>query len=841
MERTIIAIADPSLRDSRGHHFELSKLLTPSLAPDNIKQVWFVNSEFTDDYDDIRIYPVFTYTMYDRYANVNSGARIYLLFKRTLKLFVNKFRLIGLANRLRNHSTRKRVLSSTSPEKLASELKYGIEKAGLSASDHVLFHTADAPLYWAILILFMQSNPDILPAVHLSTPYIPDFMPNKDITFPIIFSIALLQSAGLLNKKVFLYAETEILAEHLCSLWDTTVKPLCLPPPNMDLSKHSESARPITIAMLGAAREEKGFLLLPDIVESLWNEYGKSKKIRFVIQCNPQIVGYTQKIRETIDILKNYNNSYIQLIEQQQSSDEYYQCLNSSDIVLLIYDRDKYGIRGSGIATESVSLAKPILATRDTFPESLLKYGAGESASDLEGYIEALKNMIDKYHVYYDKALDGARTYRETYSVNNYLGAIISSAIPQSHTTLNPRVLVSNSESASLSACCRLLELIHCLLGLGYKVDVIANTGLVNMFHAPDINLQLRLIEFFGEPSLPGKLIRIIPDSFGDQLQSLLAAHARMKSLNNGNDNIHIENIYSFFITENSKTTKDILSVIPAADICQLTLRYFAQYSGSNFRYRRKSLKNRPLIAPCLQITTIAGINSKHIALPSLAPPVSTGKVHPLFDDGLLMQTGIKHTQPERKYIDLAIIVSDLMLVNPDINRILDKLILLLDNPNKLRIFILNSDYAKSSVSSSDHLHNDLHTLLLSDAVLTIENTLTENSIYKILSIYHFVPVVCALQLNKRNQSRIRHLPAPVFNNLHDAASYLNKCTASSSSLASASWKTYLHVTDTYNSDRYRQAWIDAIRPFHGKILPGLISERFNFWSAPKNKSMEIN
>ena len=826
---TTIAIADPSLRDSRGHHFELSKHLTPAHTPDNIRLVWFTNREFTDTYNKIHIHPVFTYTMYDRYANINSNAGLFSLSKNILRSLIYKCRLNGLANRIRGHSAKKRAFSLTSPETLAAELKHGIECAGLRASDHVLFHTTDAPMYWAILILFTHTNADALPFIHLVTPYIPDFMPNKDSTFPIIFSIALLQSAGILNKKVFLYAETEFLANHLSFLWGTAVKPLCLPPPEIELDDKTDTGEPITITMLGAAREEKGFLLLPDIARSFWDEYGKNKKIRFIIQCNPQIVGYTRNIRESIDLLKEYDNSYVQLIEQQQNSDAYYQCLKTSDIILLIYDREKYGIRGSGIATESISLGKPILATRETFPESLLKYGAGEAASELQGYIDALKLIIDKYPEYHKKAMIGASLYRKTYSLNNYFDTIVSSTNTQHISDPCPRALVSNTESTSLSSCCRLLELIYCLLGLGYEIDLLADSALIKSLTQPDINVQLRCLEFFGKPSLPGEHIRLIHGFQGDQLEVFLATLSRIKALNHDNKNyINIEDIYSIFVTDNKKSTKAIISTIPTAKICQTTLRHYAQFNDSIWIYRGKSLKNRPLIAPGIQISTFSDPNrsqnrtsgNNSFTNPVLAPPVSTGKTSVLDPKGILARFGIDLPNTDHKPVDITVLVSDLMLRHPEINRLLDKLVRLLDNPRKIRISIINSDYTKHTAFSSDILSGDLRTLLLSDAVLTIENNLTENSIYKLLSIYHFVPVVCALQLDKRNITNKCDLPVPVFNDLNDAASYLNNSTASDTQLASASWSTYLRVTNSYNSDNYRQIWIDAIRSFHGPIKP---------------------
>ena len=138
MKRKIIAIADPSLRDNRGHHFELSKMLTPSSHSESMDIVWFVNESFTGTHNDIAIYPVFSYTMYNKYFEKSGLAKLNQYISRLARRVLIKLRLLGLYRHLFPKRYKVNTTDITTPEILSSELLSAIKKSGMGPDDHIL-------------------------------------------------------------------------------------------------------------------------------------------------------------------------------------------------------------------------------------------------------------------------------------------------------------------------------------------------------------------------------------------------------------------------------------------------------------------------------------------------------------------------------------------------------------------------------------------------------------------------------------------------------------------------------------------------------------------------------
>jgi glycosyltransferase involved in cell wall biosynthesis len=252
-------------------------------------------------------------------------------------------------------------------------------------------------------------------------------MPHQANGLAIDRVIGYLDKMGFINRKVFLYAENELLAKSLTSVWGVDVGTLDIPMKKIALKAATRAAEDdiFRVVYLGAAREEKGFHLIPDVIEVVLNKIGMTQPIEFIIQCSPQIVGYTKKIEEVIERLKRFSSEKVRLIQQQQSEDDYYSVLESADVVLCCYQQKNYQVRGSGIATEAVAYGKTLITTPGTYPEWLAG-DAGFSAcesNDIAAAIISIRNQREECRL---KAIQRAEWFSERTRPDEYMNKLLA-------------------------------------------------------------------------------------------------------------------------------------------------------------------------------------------------------------------------------------------------------------------------------------------------------------------------------------------------------------------------------------------------------------------------------
>lgn len=409
--KNYFVIADPSLTDIRGHHFTLSKQITFGAQSLGMDVIWLTNKDFSlSEYiENVIIYPVFSSTMYDRYN---------LEKKNDLPLNLYEY--------------------------ILNELDEGIKNFTLTENDHVFFHTGYGDVFQAVFDFFKRSSWVDKPFLHICTPYDLQTMPGKDSLQSIENIFRDMKGIEAIDKKLFLWAETPQLASNYNLNYDLTVRALPLPPPyDMNLGKEKNDV--ITALYLGAAREEKGFLLLPDLIERLYDDYGRTGKLRFVIQCTPQIIGYLPEIKQAINRLSKHPNSYVKLIDKTLDKLAYYDELINSDVVLLLYNKKNYKIRGSGIAVEAICAEKCILTHRGTFCASLITHDAGGVVDDIDGAVASLSKLVDEQEKYKIFAKIQGMQYRRVNSVERYVTKIVNQTKPDFERLFSPKSIIGDA------------------------------------------------------------------------------------------------------------------------------------------------------------------------------------------------------------------------------------------------------------------------------------------------------------------------------------------------------------------------------------------------------------
>mgnify|MGYP000535050840 CR=1 FL=1 len=313
--------------------------------------------------------------------------------------------------------------------RLLRELKEGIAAARVGERDHVVFHTAYADVYRALPGYVAGTDWSRGPCLHVCTPYDLETMPGKTPGSPLADVFSGLRTIEAVDRKLFFWAETPQLAAHFTARYGFNVRALPLPPPRPE-SDYAAAAEagPVTALYLGAAREEKGFLHLPDIAARLYESHGRTGKLRFVIQCTPQIVGYVPSIKAAIEALSRFPAAYVRLIEAPLGEDEYHAELAACDAVLLLYNQKNYRIRGSGIAVEAVCAGKCLLARRDTFCASLITHGGGRAVDGVDDTVHALAELAKRPGEYRERASTQAAHYRRASGAQAYVRRIIGQA-----------------------------------------------------------------------------------------------------------------------------------------------------------------------------------------------------------------------------------------------------------------------------------------------------------------------------------------------------------------------------------------------------------------------------
>lgn len=395
-----LIIADPSLVDGTGHHYELTRTIASGAKALGIPCICAVHKSYKSraKIEGARIKPVFKLDMYDFYKGKE-----------------------------------KKVFDPINDGEAAfiKPIERLIKSENLGSSDHILFHTCDAFFFEAFACI-EASRMDGWPVLHLCTPYDDHTMPNRHFIKNLRDTLWALGGLATRSRNVYFYGETRRLASYLRRNTGLPCFGLELPTPIAikDLADVSSRGRKkIKIVYMGAARTEKGFALLPDIISSLTKQLRPSllKNIEFIIQASPQKIGYLPEIKEAIGRLETFPKSLVKLKRKHRPAEEYYNTIADADIVLLLYDKDQYRVRGSAVAVEAVSLGKIVLATHNTFPASLVVADrGGRVGKTTQDHANNLVNILNSLEINRLSAELNGQTFRTRCAAATYVAKLIS-------------------------------------------------------------------------------------------------------------------------------------------------------------------------------------------------------------------------------------------------------------------------------------------------------------------------------------------------------------------------------------------------------------------------------
>jgi glycosyltransferase involved in cell wall biosynthesis len=195
----------------------------------------------------------------------------------------------------------------------------------------------------------------------------------------------------------------------------------------------------VRISCLGPARFEKGIDVLQHAIKRVLARR-KSSDLSFVIQWNEQIRDSAGKLYGPEPTL--LTDRRVRFLTEPLSSAEYNSQVARTDCMVLPYRRASYFARISGVAVEGVTVGAPIIYTRNTWCENLVKnYGAGIGVpdGDVDALAQAIEDMADNYAIYKAKAVAKAAEARHLNSPEAFIerlwGPLFSSASAQDPAT----------------------------------------------------------------------------------------------------------------------------------------------------------------------------------------------------------------------------------------------------------------------------------------------------------------------------------------------------------------------------------------------------------------------
>lgn len=209
-----------------------------------------------------------------------------------------------------------------------------------------------------------------------------------------------------------LYTDTSELTEEFSHFSGLCFGTLPIPVRTNFLVQHTyRPSEPLCLAFFGDVREEKGFFLLPDLVEDLWDEYLLTGKVRFLIQATHKNAEGEKRSHAALLRLKELNHKHVILVGQDGPLDpeEYYELFSQADVLLCPYCPHAYRNRSSGTFAEALTSGIPTVVPEGTWLARQQPADSGETFADTESFAQAVRYLCDHYPHY----LKNARAHRD--------------------------------------------------------------------------------------------------------------------------------------------------------------------------------------------------------------------------------------------------------------------------------------------------------------------------------------------------------------------------------------------------------------------------------------------
>jgi glycosyltransferase involved in cell wall biosynthesis len=201
-----------------------------------------------------------------------------------------------------------------------------------------------------------------------------------------------------------------------------------LPTPHVatTLRRSRSGKRPITVAVLGNQRPEKGYQFMPEVARKLLQSNTDIK-----ILChngNPDAMRETQEDMHEIAA----KDQRLVMDERMAGGAVWQQILDSSDLIVLPYASPRFAISYSAIAVEAIANAIPLVVPASTSMARLVQEfgGAGTTfdCADAPSIADAVQRALERFDQLASMAYAGSDLWGHVHGPGNLLDAMLALA-----------------------------------------------------------------------------------------------------------------------------------------------------------------------------------------------------------------------------------------------------------------------------------------------------------------------------------------------------------------------------------------------------------------------------
>jgi glycosyltransferase involved in cell wall biosynthesis len=412
--RASIVLLEPYLHSTSGHQFHSALEIARAVAP--IEPVLVVSASVADlpFPPQLRVLPLFRSNV-NEFFNIGplppAGPRRVLY--KAVKSANRRIRRMQVFAR-----DRFQVEFTEWPE--MSEV---VRKSGCADADHIVMPTAIPSLIVELQAALRKASAHPGPHIHAR------FMvgDGAKIEQPLRTLLARMVAEPGHFDRLHIYVETPAMQRHLLGAYGVHADlfPYILNPPPHAPSSADAPARPVTFALLGAPRAEKGTGRLIAIMEKLAAEPTfPAKDVVFIAQLDHSSTR-KRAVAEPIIAAAEKLGMTLQTVPTGISSEQYDALLERTDCLILPYTSARYRLSGSGIVFEALARGKPFICTAGlAFAD--YAHGGMFEAEDDEGFAQAIRSFVANPHSFRVAAREAARTYLDAQRTGPFLTRVQS-------------------------------------------------------------------------------------------------------------------------------------------------------------------------------------------------------------------------------------------------------------------------------------------------------------------------------------------------------------------------------------------------------------------------------
>jgi glycosyltransferase involved in cell wall biosynthesis len=230
-------------------------------------------------------------------------------------------------------------------------------------------------------------------------------------------------AAPLINRSLFFTVENEAMRTLYSK--DFGVETRILPIPFGASGPQQTTEGRVRVGFFGDSRCDKGFHLLPRAIALCQHD---GLDVEFIVQIHNS--GWSQRTIEAERALRELKR--VRLLEGVLPSEDYATWTGRTDVLLLPYDPVTFGLRGSGIFTESVAAGRPVVASRGTFAGISVenKQAEGEvfAPHTSEALAAAIARLMPRLAACKARAGERAQDFARSHSPSAYIDVLLAHA-----------------------------------------------------------------------------------------------------------------------------------------------------------------------------------------------------------------------------------------------------------------------------------------------------------------------------------------------------------------------------------------------------------------------------